>query len=122
MFRKTLMSNRGKVNMDMSSVFLLPGTIMFSPRECLLGEEYFAEPATVWSVGVTLYDMVCGRLPFDSVIEIIRGRVNFPKTMSPGKEPHTSTRTHLSVSHFILEKLDWTLLIFTIPVLQSAVT
>ncbi|KAK3552536.1 hypothetical protein QTP86_014073 [Hemibagrus guttatus] len=41
------------------------GTRKYAPPEWFIQGQYRADPATVWSVGVTLYRLVCGCLPFE---------------------------------------------------------
>ncbi|XP_036395463.1 serine/threonine-protein kinase pim-1 [Megalops cyprinoides] len=59
------------------------GTPHFSPPEVFLQKEYLAGPCTVWSVGVTLYKVVCGHLPFTNIWQTAKGKVNFTRALSP---------------------------------------
>ncbi|XP_072556504.1 serine/threonine-protein kinase pim-1-like [Paramormyrops kingsleyae] len=60
------------------------GTKVFAPPEWFLKGQYLAGPATVWSVGVTLFILVCGYLPFPNKRAIISGCLEFPPWVSPG--------------------------------------
>ncbi|XP_062393956.1 serine/threonine-protein kinase pim-1-like [Sardina pilchardus] len=58
------------------------GTLDYIPPEWFLRGKYHAGPATVWSVGVTLYSMVSGFLPFGSPRQIITGRLRLDDDLS----------------------------------------
>uniref|UniRef100_A0A8B9HHI8 Serine/threonine-protein kinase n=1 Tax=Astyanax mexicanus TaxID=7994 RepID=A0A8B9HHI8_ASTMX len=58
------------------------GTWLYHPPESILWRRYRATPATVWSLGVTLYRMVMGHMPFKSQQEIVQGRLEFRDDLS----------------------------------------
>ncbi|XP_072543468.1 serine/threonine-protein kinase pim-2-like [Salminus brasiliensis] len=58
------------------------GTDEYCPPEFLLKGRYHAEPATVWSLGVLMFTLVCGYLPFDEDLDIIDGHLYFTDGLS----------------------------------------
>jgi len=66
-------------------VFVTAGTRVYSPPEWVRDREYRAEPATIWSLGILLYDMLCGDVPFDGDQQIVDANVVYRRPISVGK-------------------------------------
>lgn len=59
------------------------GTKVYSPPEWILHNQYQGVPATVWSLGILLYDLVFGDIPFEYEDQIVTAKVHIRIEVTP---------------------------------------
>ncbi|KAL5118309.1 Serine/threonine-protein kinase [Pleosporales sp. CAS-2024a] len=73
------------------------GSLYFAAPELLQAKQYTGPEVDVWSFGIVLYVLVCGKVPFDDQsmpqlhAKIKKGHVDYPPWLSGGKSPQSQT-------------------------------
>ncbi len=81
-----MIDQREPLQMMFVVLLVLSGTLQYAPPEWFRRHRYHAVPATVWSVGVTLYNILCGCFPFRGALRVTyKSRLHFPRELSTGK-------------------------------------
>jgi len=75
------------------------GTRVYSPPEWILDGEYQADKLTVWSLGILLYDMLCGDIPYTTDQEICSGNLVWPSQLSLSPSARDLIARCLTVDH-----------------------
>ncbi|KAI1314602.1 hypothetical protein EDD11_001945 [Mortierella claussenii] len=64
------------------------GTINYASPEILKGEKYRAEAAEIWSLGILLYTILYGEVPFNDPVQAISGPYITPRVRSSSECLH----------------------------------
>ena len=76
----------------------ISGTRVYSPPEWIKFQRYRGDGMTVWSLGILLYDMVCGDIPFETDDQIVRAHLTFSPELGLSKDVIDLVRQCLKVS------------------------
>ena len=75
---------------------MFSGTVQYCAPEVFVSGTYHAGPATVWSLGVLLFRMVSGYLPFADDEEAMIGILDFKDGLTKGKIGRASCRERVA--------------------------
>lgn len=72
--------------LTISDVFFHSGTWAFCPPEWICEGEYLGRPATIWSLGVLLFNLVCRDLPFHNEDNSVYQNLRLAPDLSAGEK------------------------------------
>merc|ERR1712244_57125 len=75
------------------------GTRVYSPPEWIRDGEYQADKLTVWSLGILLYDMLCGDIPYTTDKEICSGELVWHTKLGLSDEARDLIKQCLNIKH-----------------------
>merc|ERR1711962_681399 len=75
------------------------GTRVYSPPEWIQNGEYTGDGLTVWSLGVLLYDMLCGDIPYTTDREICSGELVWHTKLGLTDEARDLIKQCLNIRH-----------------------
>ena len=78
--------------------FQISGTRVYSPPEWIKFRRYRGDGLTVWSLGILLYDMVCGDIPFETDAHIKLAHLSFRPELRLSNEVIDCIKRCLTVS------------------------
>lgn len=58
--------------------------MVYAPPEWIRSKRYNGDRATVWSLGILLYNMVYGNIPFEKELHIIECKLTLSNDVSKG--------------------------------------
>lgn len=59
------------------------GTSLYLAPEMVLNKDYDGQKADIWSLGVSLFVMITGEYPFDSIAASLQNRISIPSFVTP---------------------------------------
>ena len=78
--------------------FSFSGTRVYAPPEWIKFRRYRADGLTVWSLGILLYDMVCGDIPYETDSQIKKASLYFRDALNLSEDIKDLIRACLNVS------------------------